>query len=529
MFSHSTLRRRLLWGVAAACLATLGVQMLIRYYWVLPQLNELAHYNDRVEVLRIKNQIYMRLQLHSNFAYDNAVWDEAYEAAINRDVDWFETNYFIKETFAKQKFNGLFFYDSHGELIAGLSVDQHFTLLTTPQFTDKTLYQPLLITAAEVTANQLKPILRLQFTSVLGKPAAVFSHSIAPTNETGPTAGTLVIWQFIDEDFVDRLSLEDSDPIQVHTGKELTELFPHLSAELLKKGVKAEVYQQHLLIGARDINGQPLLAFSFPPSPRLYDQSYLASSTIAGLLLVGSILVIFFSVISIRVVRPIIRLLHTVSYASMTNDYSVRTHLKGRSELFRLAQKVDQLLEVVEHQQQKLTAQNKRLEELSNTDPLTGLANRRSLDHYLDALASHAVDSELALSLLVIDVDHFKSYNDTFGHAEGDNVLKRVAKALLQLTHGATDLVARFGGEEFVVVLQDTDASDAAHVAANLCMGIEALAIPHIDHKVVTISIGVATKAAKRPLKPRALFKAADAALYRAKQQGRNQFVVADK
>ncbi len=529
MFSRSTLRRRLLWGVAAACIATLGVQMLIRYFWVLPQLNELAHYNDRVEVLRIKNQIYQRLKLHSNYAYDNAVWDEAYQAAQQHDVDWFKRNFFLKELFAKQKFNGVYFYDQQGQLITGLSVDPSFTPLSTPEFTDPSRYTSLLINPSEVRANQLKPIIRLQFTHVLAQPAAVFSHSIAPTNENGPSAGTMVVWQFIDNDFVDKLSLEDSDPIDIHTGDELEVLFQHLSAELLQKGVNAQIYRERLLIGARDIQGKPLLAFSFAPSPRLYDQSYLASSTIAGLLMTASILVIFFAAISIRVVRPIIRLLQTVSYASLSNDYSVRTHLRGNSELFRLAGKVDELLEVVEQQQQKLKAQNLRLEELSNTDALTGLANRRSLDTYLNALASHKVDSTLALSLLVVDIDHFKSYNDTQGHAKGDKVLQQVANGLKQLTHGATDLVARFGGEEFVVVLENTDAENATYVAANLCQGIEALGIPHsaAPMRIVTVSIGVATKAAQQPLNPQALFDAADNALYQAKQRGRNQIVVA--
>ncbi|MCH1923244.1 diguanylate cyclase [Shewanella sp. C32] len=512
-------------------MATLAVQAIIRYYWVLPQLDALAQYNDRLEVLRVKNQIYQRLKLHSNFAYDNAVWDEAYHATLKRDATWFQTNYFIKQTFAKQKFNGIFFYDNSGKLITGLSVDKQFNALTTPEFTEQQRYQPLLISAADIANNQSTPLLRLQFAAVLDQPAAIFSHSIAPTNETGPTAGTLVIWQFIDDDFVERLSLEDSNPIAIHTGEILDELFQHLSAELLVKGVNAQIYQQHLLIGVRDIQGRPLLAFSFNPSPRLYDQSYLASSTMVGLLLIGSILIVSFAIISIRLVRPIIRLLHTVNHASLNNDYSVRTHLKGRSELFLLAEKIDYLLEVVEQQQHKLTEQNQQLAQLSNTDALTGLANRRSLDNYLAGLASQAANSELALSLLVIDVDNFKAYNDTFGHAKGDKVLKQVAEALEQLTHGATDLVARYGGEEFVIALEATDAENAAHVAANLCRGIAALAIPQTaasEHSVVTISIGIASKAAEQPLHPRELFDMADAALYQAKQQGRNQYVVAN-
>jgi diguanylate cyclase (GGDEF)-like protein len=168
---------------------------------------------------------------------------------------------------------------------------------------------------------------------------------------------------------------------------------------------------------------------------------------------------------------------------------------------------------------------NHRLERLSLTDPLTELANRRGFDRWLATEWSRAVREQLPLSLAVIDVDYFKRYNDCFGHSAGDGCLIQVAATIGAGARRPADLAARIGGEEFAVVLSQTDERGASAVAEVVRASVEALSLPHPESSFqrVTISVGVATV---RPFEggktARGLLEAADAALYQAKRSGRN-------
>jgi diguanylate cyclase (GGDEF)-like protein/PAS domain S-box-containing protein len=165
------------------------------------------------------------------------------------------------------------------------------------------------------------------------------------------------------------------------------------------------------------------------------------------------------------------------------------------------------------------------VEALSVTDPLTGLANRRRFDKYIQQEWRRGLRSREPLSLLMVDVDNFKKYNDTYGHPRGDNCLKQIAEASLDVAMRSTDLVARFGGEEFVVVLPNTDHVNALHVAGQLCAAVRNRQLPHSQNilGVVTVSVGCATLIPHAELQVHDLIEMADQAVYAAKQAGRNQ------
>jgi len=178
-----------------------------------------------------------------------------------------------------------------------------------------------------------------------------------------------------------------------------------------------------------------------------------------------------------------------------------------------------------------LTAANAQLQALSITDGLTGLTNRRGFDERYAQLQALAQRNACPLSVLMIDIDWFKRYNDHYGHVAGDVCLVAVATALQGIVHRQSDLLARYGGEEFVVVLYDADKVAATQMAQKMVDAVEALALEHIEspHHLVTISAGVATSQLNRPEAFSGLLTLADAALYAAKEQGRNRVVVAEK
>lgn len=166
------------------------------------------------------------------------------------------------------------------------------------------------------------------------------------------------------------------------------------------------------------------------------------------------------------------------------------------------------------------------LSKLANIDGLTGVKNRRAFDEYCEREWLRAVRDRHPVSLLMIDIDHFKDFNDHYGHVAGDECLKAVAKTLAEAIERPADLLSRYGGEEFVCLLPETDSGGAANVAEKMRENISALRIPHAFSSVsdvVTISIGVATALPSRDLPAELLLKAADDQLYEAKRAGRNR------
>lgn len=177
-----------------------------------------------------------------------------------------------------------------------------------------------------------------------------------------------------------------------------------------------------------------------------------------------------------------------------------------------------------------LKAQADLLRELAFVDGLTGVHNRRHFDARLQAESRRAQRSRAPLAVALADVDHFKRYNDHYGHQAGDACLQAVARALKGEVYRAPDLLARYGGEELVALLVDTDLAGARVVAERAVAAVRALALPHADSPtapVVTVSAGVGSMVPHAPDDGPRLLRLADAALYAAKQAGRNRAVVA--
>ncbi len=175
---------------------------------------------------------------------------------------------------------------------------------------------------------------------------------------------------------------------------------------------------------------------------------------------------------------------------------------------------------------QQLQRANQQLENMVMVDELTQIANRRCFDNRLNSVWQYLLREQGFVSLLLCDIDYFKQYNDTYGHATGDDCLRFIAQAFKQSVKRSRDLVARYGGEEFVVILPNTDSGGAFHVAQEIHKAIQQLNIPHAASPVkhhVTLSIGIATVTPTSQMVPLDLIEAADQALYQAKANGRDR------
>lgn len=184
---------------------------------------------------------------------------------------------------------------------------------------------------------------------------------------------------------------------------------------------------------------------------------------------------------------------------------------------------------LLDHQTAQLTRMNQQLDRIAHEDVLTGIANRRSFDDIAHKEWDRGLRDKQPLTILLLDVDFFKRFNDYYGHGAGDDCLRRVAQAIRSSTLRTFDVVARYGGEEFVILLPNTQANGGVKVAERVLTAVDNLLIPHIYSTAsahVSVSIGITTVIASHSLTLAQVLKQADIAMYRAKSQGRHQFAV---
>jgi diguanylate cyclase (GGDEF)-like protein len=216
-------------------------------------------------------------------------------------------------------------------------------------------------------------------------------------------------------------------------------------------------------------------------------------------------------------IRPVQRMCANI-YRALDTTELPPVSTRGLSEFHQLALSFNRLMEDVHRNRSNL-------ENLSLTDELTQLANRRAFNSMLEREWARSCRYELEISLLLIDIDYFKKYNDHYGHQAGDQVLRQVAEVLRKTVQRREDLAARYGGEEFAIVLATTGLDSALVLAERVRRGVEELAIPHAGSEVadcLTLSIGVASCTPLGSGESGCFVECADRALYRAKEAGRN-------
>jgi len=224
------------------------------------------------------------------------------------------------------------------------------------------------------------------------------------------------------------------------------------------------------------------------------------------------------------------------AFRAGANDYLVKlpdrieliARIRYHSAAYLSQIQRDEAYRALRKSQQDLMESNLELQRLTNVDGLTGLSNRRYFNEYIDTEWRQAIRSREAISLLMVDIDHFKQYNDNYGHLAGDEVLRTVAQTVMGCFRRPRDLAARFGGEEFVVVLPQTANDRLQLLAEKVVRAVEALDLPHRASSVagkVTISAGGATTTPRNDTSFLSLVETADRALYEAKRTGRNRAI----
>ncbi|MFN6496092.1 MAG: diguanylate cyclase domain-containing protein [Nostoc sp. DedQUE01] len=282
---------------------------------------------------------------------------------------------------------------------------------------------------------------------------------------------------------------------------------------------------------------QPLAVALAPVEKQIRDTMFLFA-------IIASLVTIIAFAIGQLLTMPIIYLTNIV-FQFTAGNLDIRAKISSKDEIGQLAKSFNNMalqlqtsLETLEQRVQERTAElviakekaedvNQKLEQLVNLDGLTQVANRRCFNERLQAEWKRLAREQQPLSLILFDVDKFKSYNDYYGHLGGDDCLIRIAQTVQQIIHRPADLLARYGGEEFSVLLPNTDLAGAIILAQNIHQGIYFRAIPHAQSDIkdiVTVSLGITSVIPTWDIKPDTLIASADKALYNAKQQGRDRY-----
>ena len=227
------------------------------------------------------------------------------------------------------------------------------------------------------------------------------------------------------------------------------------------------------------------------------------------------------------IIRPITMLVEMAKRFGQGDLFARAVRSRLPAEFVPLARALNAMAAQLGQRERELVATNDRLTVIASIDMLSGLANRRGFQSRLDFEWIKAQQSDGDISLLMIDVDHFKLYNDTYGHPEGDTCLSRLGETLSGIAAETDGFAGRYGGEEFCLLLPDTGAARACQIGEMVRMAVLSLELPHVtsSHRCVTVSVGVACTRPGDDQEPGDLIEAADAALYAAKHCGRNNVV----
>ncbi len=345
-------------------------------------------------------------------------------------------------------------------------------------------------------------------------------HDIRRNDESNESGGSLLMIRTLHNELLDRINKSANITLQLNSSPQS---FKKREANFFVRDVNAST----LLVGGylQGFDDKSRVFFSFP-----YERYQLKETKkmMISLLFFGGLLGLLSLIISVMLLR-----INVVSPLKQLGEHIVTLRKQNSFTSSRLSEREDEiglLAKAFNHLIETIRQNNELIEKVARIDALTGLANRMDLNEQFEKELRVSCRQRSEMSVLMIDIDYFKKYNDTYGHVMGDEVLKQVAGTLLNSSHRPHDYAARYGGEEFMILLPKTGSEGAQLIAQRVIDNIAALKMEHVgtqlEKKIVSVSIGCLTHLAQKGDTVESVINLADKALYEAKAQGRDRFVV---
>jgi diguanylate cyclase (GGDEF)-like protein len=517
----------------------LAANTAVQQFIVFPTFQDLEHQQSKKDIDRVGDAILQSLDELDRIAYDWAFWDDTYAFIEDHNEAYIEAN-LGEDSFSNLRIDLAYFLDINFQPVWAetyhFSYDEGVEITTS----DEDIRQPLLILKDKFEAS--KSAYTEEAESIYG----IFFQDDVPTLFTivpivnsygaGPVKGYLFFGRTLDALFIDALGMQLSTEFEITTLTEkritMTDFSNH------SHEIEALDHETLKTIKTYFINSLPVFKISIQ-LPRSITQNGRNSLKYAlfSELAIGIVLILITgNILNKSVFFPILKLKKQIQGISKHKDYKLRSHIFGTDEICILSREFNKMLDIVEKNNIELTEANSRiqtvnieLKKLSSTDPLTGIANRLGLEEKLNIEWAALSRQKSPLAILMIDIDYFKLYNDHYGHLEGDKCIRRLAQALDSNMHRPRDMAARFGGEEFILILPETTITIAQDIAKRIYRDVAKCAIEHKYNAVseyITISTGIACTVPSADTSIDDLIRNADKALYVAKKSGRNKIEI---
>lgn len=494
------------------------MQFIAQQNFIFPSFVQLEQAEAETNLQRVIEAINLQIKNVDNLNFDWSAWDDTYEFIQDNNKDYLESN-LLYETHTASTLNLMYFYNMEQKLVWGKVYD----LETEKELQNKPYLNVIeeRIQPSSIFAENTKNLDKIQLSGIVlvkDNPVLLAVRPILTSENLGPVRGYVIFGRFLTEAIIDDIRN------QTRIDFKLTEAGVTRLADYQTTGYDINrIDSQKLAVSTlvKGIDKQPLLQLN-TISPRKITQNGLTSIRYSmmsvGLLSILIMLIVLLLMQRI-VLNPISQLASHMAVLTSSGDYSNELDVSRNDEIGILANSYNTLL-------QQINASNEQLIQLADHDQLTELPNRRRFWQYFEVEWRRGQREKTPVSVLMIDIDYFKAYNDNYGHVDGDRCLHTVAQVLQNCLNRPADLVARYGGEEFVFVLPNTP-HEGANIIGNRV--IEKLADAKLEHSfssvsnVVTVSIGLSSSIPTAGINMNELLKRADQALYQAKENGRNQ------
>ena len=484
---------------------------------------------DKIEMKNLEKQAHQVTSIVKNdinqlvdFVSDWGVWDDSYSFMQQKNKAYIQGN-MTEDALENIRTVGLLYLDDQFRYYHSYTSEgkaSTYKVLIEQILTKKTLFLAAIKSGTQRVLLYNKT-LDCYFWTVI--------QPIMTSKKDRPCNGYLLFSRIIDKTYIDEISIIFGSQLR------LRDYSPEFKSDCIRKegGI---CYHEHvhllnnekaiLHICVKDVsdNGHVCLEGEIERSMHLQVWQIL-TNTLFMIAVAGFVVLLLNMLILDRlIVRPTRVLSKSFTHLAKTGKINKRLSTVGPYEVKQLASAANHMLEEIERL-------HTRLEELSRTDELTGLFNRRYFNEVFNKELRRAMRKQHPIAAVMLDIDYFKQYNDSYGHGTGDECLKRVAAILKEHVQRATDIVARYGGEEFIILLSDTPQTELELLCRKIIDSLHDAQILHESSpvsKFVSLSIGAVTAIPKSLDDKEKLLRKADKLLYQAKDSGRNQVIIND-
>jgi diguanylate cyclase (GGDEF)-like protein len=489
-------------------LLNVAIQQKVIY----PSFVELEMSEAETNISRVSGAIKNELNHLDLFCKDWALWTDTYDFIKELDQEYIDENLMLN-TFEDNSLFHISYHLNDGTVIFTKSYDIELKLEEENSRINEII--PLLIKRINISSGPIPDRAILGILNSKTAPLIITVQPVMTSERTSDSPGVMVMAKYINSDMIESIA----EQVEVDFTLKMVSNIPFEADDKIsiideKDGTYLVSQSVPTVKGGEAL----VLSTTYPRTISQRGNRSILTAQIIMLIAMLVLMVVIHRLISRVVIKPIERVTVAARKIRSDGDYNRTITQHSSDEIGSMIGELNGMVETIRDQTEELNA-------LARVDGLTGLYNRRTLDELLEVEWLRMHREKTHLSVLQIDIDNFKKYNDHFGHLKGDTTLKLVAGVLGKTIKLSSDAATRYGGEEFCIILPNTDSSGAATVAERICKEVRELYIKQselLPTPFVTVSIGTATATSDDTTTATDLVERADNALYKAKDGGRN-------